>query len=141
MLGQSWGKGVWSQTYLPLGYSDSIFATLGESIGFVGLVPFVALVVGWAVYGYRKVKRCHCVFSVAVLLGLVGYLCIQSFVHLSVNLGLIPPTGITLPLISYGGSSLLSTAIAIGIVESLVRNNREAALNSATAEQQPEEEQ
>lgn len=122
LFGKWWGHGVWSRTYLPLGYSDSIFATLGEAIGFVGLVPFVGLVVAWAFYGYAKVRRCTSVFAVSTLVGLVGYLCIQAFVHLSVNLALMPPTGITLPLISYGGSSLVSSAIAIGIVESLVRD-------------------
>ncbi len=121
LVGQSWGKGQWSQTYLPLGYSDSIFATLGESIGFLGTLPFVLVVVAWVFYGYRRVRNCASPFNAAAILGLVGYLAIQTYTHLSVNLGLMPPTGITLPLISYGGSSLLSTAIAIGLVESLAR--------------------
>lgn len=134
LTGQSWGKGMWSKTYLPLGYSDSIFATLGEAIGLVGLVPFVLLLVGWAWYGYRRVRQCADVAAAATIIGLVGYLCIQAFVHFSVNLGLMPPTGITLPLISYGGSSLMSTAIAVGLVESLARELRRETVPTAGEE-------
>ena len=52
---------------------------------------------------------------------MVSFLGMQAFIHLSVNLGLMPATGITLPLISYGGSSLMSTVLAIGVVESMAR--------------------
>jgi len=120
-LGHWWGKALWSQTYLPLGYSDSIFATIGESVGFLGLLPFVGVILLWVYYGYRRVRRCTDVFPAAAILGMAAFLGGQAFIHLSVNLGLMPPTGITLPLISYGGSSLMSTVLAIGLVEALSR--------------------
>ncbi len=119
--GKSWGKGVWSQTYLPFGYSDSIFATIGESIGFIGLIPFVLVLILWTWYGYRRARAAANYFAALVIIGMVSILTSQAFIHLSVNLGMFPPTGITLPLISYGGSSLLATVLCVGIVESISR--------------------
>ncbi|MDT8391806.1 MAG: FtsW/RodA/SpoVE family cell cycle protein [Lentisphaeria bacterium] len=124
LFGKSWGEGVWSQTHLPLGYSDSIFATLGEAIGFIGLCPFVGLIVVWTVYGYRRTQGLADAFAAMSILGLTACLSIQAFIHLSVNLALLPPTGITLPLVSYGGSSLLSAAITVGLVESFARGKK-----------------
>ena len=127
-LGRSWGRGVWAQAYLPLGYSDSIFASLGETVGFVGLLPIVLIILAWVVYGHWQLRRPRTDFVAASVLGIVTMLGIQAFIHLGVNLGLLPPTGITLPLISYGGSSLVSTFAAVGILESLSRSDSGASV-------------
>ena len=127
LWGCSWGKGTWSQNYLPLGHSDSIFASVAESVGFAGVVPLILLIVAWIFYGLNKARRAEDGFSRAVITGMVAMLGIQSLLHLSVNLGLFPPTGITLPLISYGGSSLISSMMAFGIVEAMVRSSPPAA--------------
>ena len=121
LTGQSWGKGRWSESFLPLGYSDSMFATLAESIGFLGVLPLLLLLLAWVWHGCREARRCPDVFRAAALLGMVSLLAIQGLVHLSVNLGLMPPTGITLPFLSYGGSSLLSAFLMIGIAEGVRR--------------------
>ncbi len=121
VLGQSLGRGPWTQLFLPLGYSDSVFATLAEAIGFCGVVPLILLIVVWGVYGFRRVRAAPDTFTASAILGLVTMLMIQSLVHLSVNVGLLPPTGITFPLISYGGSSLVASLAAIGMVQSLSR--------------------
>ncbi len=119
LFGRSLGKGIWSQTYLPLGYSDSMFATIGEAMGFVGLLPIIGIIVVWMLYGWRKAaEHQDDAFRSATILGISMMLGGQALVHLSVNLGLMPPTGLTLPLFSYGGSSLLATFMALGIVES-----------------------
>ncbi len=121
LLGQSWGKGLWSQAYLPLAYSDSMFAAVGEALGFLGLLPILLLMLAWVGYGYRRFIQIDDDFRAAAVLGIVLLLACQAFIHLSVNLGLMPTTGLTLPLFSYGGSSLLSTLAAVGIVEGLSR--------------------
>ena len=121
LTGQSWGKGVWSQTFLPLGYSDSVFATLAESIGFLGVLPLLLLLLAWVWHGCRAARRFPDVFRAATVLGMVTLLAVQSLIHLSVNLGLMPPTGITLPFISYGGSSLLSAFLMLGLAEGFCR--------------------
>lgn len=124
-FGQSWGNALWARTYLPFGYSDSIFATIGESMGFVGLLPFVLILVAWVMYGYRRIQRTNSYLTAATITGMVVCLEVQAFIHLSVNLGMLPPTGITLPLISYGGSSLIATVTAVGIVEAFSRSSDE----------------
>ena len=118
----SLGRGVWSNTYLPLGHSDSIFATLAEALGFFGVLPLVLLVLAWAWYGMRRAQASsRDRFVSGAVLGMSVMLTVQSLIHLSVNLGLMPPTGVTLPLISYGGSSLVSSLAMIGMVEGMTR--------------------
>jgi len=133
LFGQSWGHGIWTQSHLPLGYSDSIFASLAESIGCLGVLPLILLVLVWVAYGLQKVTVDGDRFRATAILGMVVFLAVQSLIHLSVNLGLLPTTGITLPLISYGGSSLVSSLAMIGMVESLARDGRGGAAASETA--------
>jgi cell division protein FtsW len=135
LFGSAWGHGEWSHGYLPLGYSDSIFASTAERLGFFGVLPLLILILGWAVYGCYQACRARSEFSSGVIVGMVALLTGQAFIHLSVNLGLLPPTGITLPLVSYGGSSLLATMIAVGTVESMVRGDTIPAAAATTRKQ------
>lgn len=121
LFGQSWGKAVWSQTYLPFGYSDSIFATIGESVGFLGAMPLVFVIVLWVIYGYRRIQHARGYFTACAITGMVVIIAAQALMHLSVNLGMLPPMGMPLPLLGYGGSSLIATVISVGIVEALSR--------------------
>lgn len=119
--GRDWGGAVWSNAYLPLSYSDSTFASLTESVGFVGAMP---VIIGFCLLAYLCYRlslfadgesRRIFVFSVGMLVAA------QAFLHMSVNVGLFPPTGITLPMFSYGGSSLVSTMLGFGMVLSAAR--------------------
>ena len=121
LTGQSWGNAAWSQAYLPLGYSDSIFANTAEAVGFLGVLPLVLIVLAWVAYGVQRGTCCQDLFARATVMGMVILLAGQAFIHLSVNLALVPTTGITLPLVSYGGSSLLASITAVGIVEAIGR--------------------
>jgi cell division protein FtsW len=125
LFGRAWEEGLWSAAYLPLGYSDSIFASTAEKIGFLGVLPLVVLILALVVYGHYHACRTGDRFRAVAIFGITSMLVGQAFVHLSVNLGLMPPTGITLPLVSYGGSSLISSAIAFGIVEAMVHAGRD----------------
>ena len=107
---------LWSQYYLPLGYSDSIFATVGERIGLIGLLAIILVVCGWFLYVMRVGRRLHNPTSQIIVTSLGVMLGLQAFVHISVNLGLLPPTGITFPLLSYGGSSLVGSFLTVGIL-------------------------
>lgn len=128
MWGRSLGNTIWSRNYLPLGHSDSIFATIGESIGYAGVIPIVGIVVLWLSYCFRAAARQQLETGSLIIAGIGCMLAFQAFVHISVTVGLIPPTGITLPMISYGGSSLVSTMAAVGIILSFA-NNGDKALN------------
>ena len=123
--GQSWGKSMWSNAYLPLSYSDSSFASLVEAIGFVGTIPVILGFCAIAYAGYRlsqrtrNIKRRIFIYSMAVTIAS------QALIHMSVNVGLLPPTGITLPMFSYGGSSLISIMLSFGIILSASKEKSE----------------
>lgn len=118
-FGVGLGGSVQKLSYLPEAHTDFILAVIAEELGFVGVclvIALFALLVGRAFWiGLKCVEmRRHfagyCAFGVALSLGL------QSFVSIGVNLGLLPTKGLTLPLISSGGSSVLGTCAALGLL-------------------------
>ncbi|MDH7452372.1 putative lipid II flippase FtsW [Luteimonas composti] len=113
------GASIQKLSYLPEAHTDFIFSVIGEELGFLGLLFVIGLfaaLVGRALWiGYRCVEmRRHfagyVAFGVALMIGL------QSLVSMGVNLGLLPTKGLTLPLISSGGSSVMMTCVAIGLL-------------------------
>ena len=129
------GGSVLKLNYLPEVHTDFIFSVIGEELGFIGIclvIGLYALLVGRAFWiGLRCVEmRRHfagyCAFGIALWIGL------QSFVSMGVNLGLLPTKGLTLPLISSGGSSVLMTCAAMGLLlrvsYELERAQRQVAL-------------
>ena len=118
-LGVGLGGSVQKLFYLPEAHTDFIFAVIAEELGFIGIVAVIALfglLVGRAfMLGLRGVEMGRtfagfCAFGVGLWIGL------QAFVSIGVNLGLLPTKGLTLPLISSGGSSVLMTCAAIGVL-------------------------
>jgi cell division protein FtsW len=127
-FGVKMGKATWSNSYLPLAHSDSVFATVAESLGFLGVLP-IFFIFGVIIYFlFRITLRFKNQYQKLFIIGMVSLIMVQALVHISVNLALLPPTGLTFPLLSYGGSSLLSTLIAFGMILS--------ALNSHTLEEE-----
>ena len=129
------GGSVLKLNYLPEVHTDFIFSVIGEELGFVGIclvVALYALLVGRAfVIGLRCVEmRRH--FAGYVAFGVALWIGMQSFVSMGVNLGLLPTKGLTLPLISSGGSSILMTCVAMGLLlrvsYELERTQRQVAL-------------
>jgi cell division protein FtsW len=120
--GASLGKAIWANAYLPLSHSDSAFAAMAESVGFAGACPVIlgAFIIALAAYFLAR-KKSDC-FVRNIIMSLGGLFVVQALIHISVNVTLLPPTGITLPLISYGGSSLVSCMIAFGILLSAARS-------------------
>ncbi|SKA19647.1 putative lipid II flippase FtsW [Novilysobacter spongiicola] len=118
-LGVGLGGSVQKLSYLPEAHTDFILAVIGEELGFVGVCVVIALyglLVGRALWiglkcvDMRRHFSGYCAFGIALWIGL------QSFVSIGVNLGLLPTKGLTLPLISSGGSSVLMTCAAIGLL-------------------------
>ncbi|MGB1008787.1 MAG: putative lipid II flippase FtsW [Thiolinea sp.] len=113
-FGNGLGAGVQKLFYLPEAHNDFIFAVLAEEFGFVGMVVVLALF-GWLVYrafviGFRADKQGQH-FGAYVAYGIGFWMGFQVILHVGVNLAVLPPKGLTLPLISYGGSSLLMTLV------------------------------
>jgi cell division protein FtsW len=113
--------------YLPNQYTDYIFAIIGEELGLLG--TFVVLVL-FAVLGYagiRVAQRCRDRFSQLAAAGVTAWLLGQALVNMGAVVGLLPITGIPLPMVSFGGSALVPTLFAIGMLASFARREPGAA--------------
>jgi len=111
--------------YLPNAWNDFIFAIIGEEFGMVGAVTVVALFVVLGYAGVRTAMRAPDTFGALLATGITGWLCIQAFINIGVVVALLPVTGITLPFISAGGSSLIISFAAVGILVSISRETVE----------------
>lgn len=107
---------VWSNSFLPLSHNDSIFAGLCEMLGFFGALVLLMLYAAWFYQMYSLSYWRHDPVRRMVIDSTACMLMMQCFIHILVNLGLLPPTGITLPLVSYGGSSAVGTMIMLAII-------------------------
>ena len=113
------GGSVQKLNYLPEAHTDFIFSVIGEELGFIGVCGVIALYAFLAGRAFHLGLRCvemrrhfpgYCAFGIAL------WISMQSFVSIGVNLGLLPTKGLTLPLISSGGSSVLMTCVAMGLL-------------------------
>jgi rod shape determining protein RodA len=125
LFGRGFGSGSQSQLkFLPEPETDFIFAVLGEDFGLLGILVTVGglLAISWRllVIGRRTDDN----FAAYFCMGLVSMLTVQSFINMGMNMGIAPVTGIPLPFISAGGSSLIAFSIALGIASSIVADNR-----------------
>ena len=109
---------------MPDAHNDFIYAVLGEEFGYFAALGLI-LLFGFIVWkGLRTAARLHDPYSRASATGLFSLFGLQSTIHIGVNLKLIPPTGMTLPFVSYGGSSLLGTALTLGLALALIRRGQ-----------------
>lgn len=111
-----------TRDYLPQAYNDFIFAIIIEEYGFIGGAFIVFIYLVFLYRCIRIFKRCPYAFGAFLALGLSFTLAIQAIVNMAVTVNLFPVTGVTLPLVSMGGSSFIFTCLAIGIILSVARN-------------------
>ena len=128
--GGFWGLGLGQSKqkflYLPEAHGDSIFAVVAEEIGLVGSILFIAV---YIFLFYRIIliaKRVQDVFGRLLAVGVGTWIVMQAFLNIGGVIGLIPMTGVPLPLVSQGGSNLLATLIALGIVMNISRHTGKA---------------
>lgn len=133
VIGRGLGQGVQSQLkFLPEKHTDFIFAALGEETGFlgsifvVGLYAFLVIFIGFI--GEQAVTPAERYFC----WGVASMIAIQAVVNIGMNIGLLPITGVTLPLISYGGSSILATSGMYGVVQGIAARERKKAILDIT---------
>jgi cell division protein FtsW len=110
------------RNFLPHPYSDFIYAIIIEEYGLVGGAFVIFIYLLFLFRSIRIFKKCPFAFGAFLALGLSFTLAIQALANMAVNVNLFPVTGVTLPLISMGGSSFLFTCLAIGIILSVARN-------------------
>jgi rod shape determining protein RodA len=121
LFGMGYGRGSQVQLrYLKVRHSDFIFAAMAEEFGFIGTAIIIALLFFVIIRILRSAKIANDTFGALLCYGFGIFIFFQTTVNIGVNLNLIPVTGLTLPFISYGGSSLVSLLYGIGLVESVV---------------------
>jgi cell division protein FtsW len=121
IIGKGPGNGE-ARNFLPQAYNDYIFATLIEEYGLIGGAFIIFIYLVFLYRSIRLFKKCPFAFGAFLALGLSFTLVIQAMANMAVNVNLFPVTGVTLPLVSMGGSSFLFTCLSIGIILSVARN-------------------
>lgn len=116
------GKSRQKYAYLPESTTDSIFVVIAEELGFIGAAILVILLLFLLLTGFKIAHQASSQISKLLASGLVLLLLTQIFVNLGSMVALLPLTGMPLPLISYGGTSLISTFISLGILASIARH-------------------
>lgn len=147
IAGVGLGNSIQKQFYLPEAHTDFVFAILAEEFGLIGTFFVIGL---FALLVYRicktglKAEQNGQLFSAYFSYGIAILLGVQSFINMGVNMGLLPTKGLTLPLVSYGGSSLIVSCMCIGIIarlqrESALREQNPANQTDASNKKAPKE--
>lgn len=119
--GRGFGKSLQKYLYLPEPHTDSIFAIIVEELGFIRSALVLAVIVALAYRGFRIANGAPDLFGRFLAFGLTAMLLVQAMINLAAIVGLIPLTGVPLPLISYGGTSLVSSLFAVGLIANISR--------------------
>jgi cell division protein FtsW len=126
-FGVGLGHGVAKINYLPEAHTDMILGVIGEELGLVGVAAVLAAFVTFAWAGLRVALACKDPFGKRLAVGVVALVSGQAVINLAAVLGLAPLTGIPLPFISYGGSSLVVTLLAVGVLLNIAGSGARAA--------------
>ncbi len=123
IFGAGLGEGRQKMWYLPEAHTDFIFAVIGEELGLIGALAVVALfgILAWR--GLRVAWRHPSSFGRLSALGLTVSLVGQALINMGVALGMLPPKGLALPLVSYGGSAMLASMLSVGVLAGLSRES------------------
>ena len=121
LFGVGFGKSIQKFGYLPEVQGDTIFAATAEELGFIRIAFLVIAYLMIAFRGYLIASNAKDRFSMLIAVGITSWFVFQAVINMSVNLAILPLTGLTLPFISYGGSSLLVTMLAAGILLNISR--------------------
>ncbi len=124
LLGVGVGQGQQKLGYLPYAYSDFIFSTIGEEWGFVGVLAIAVLFGTFLWFGFRIARTAEDPFGQLLATGITAMIGLSVVLHVGVTLAVIPATGVTLPFISYGRSSLIVALAATGVLVSVERARR-----------------
>lgn len=124
LFGRGFGQSVQKFTYLPEPVGDSIFAVAAEEFGFVGSVLLLAIFLLFATRGLKIASRVPNAFGRLTVVGLVIMIITQAFVNIGAMLGVLPLSGITLPFVSHGGTSLFISLFEVGIILSISKTQK-----------------
>jgi cell division protein FtsW len=128
LIGTNISQGI-SHRYLTYGHTDFIFALIAENSGLIGCLLILSLYLFLFIRAYFLIKRLNHPFYFLFASGIIILFIFQVIINISVTIGLVPTTGIGLPFISYGGSSLITYYILMGLFLNLTRKNNKTILN------------
>jgi cell division protein FtsW len=123
--GLGWGASRQKFFYVPGSHTDGVFAIIGEELGFIGAVAVIALFAFFVYRGVRTALNAPDPFGAYLAVGIVGWIAYQTLINIGGITRSIPLTGIPLPFISYGGSSLMAVLAAVGVLLSVSRYGRD----------------
>lgn len=121
LFGLGFGNSIQKHFYLPEPQTDFIFSIISEEFGFMGILIVTSLFLLLTITGFKISRNCDDHFGKYLSFGIIFQIAFQTLLNLMVVVGLIPVTGVTLPFLSYGGSSLLITMVEMGIVLNISR--------------------
>jgi cell division protein FtsW len=125
VLGQGLGRSTAKWGFLPFAHTDFIFAVIGEEFGLVGALSVVLLFFGITVTGAWIAVRAKDRYSMLLATGITAWLSIQAFMNIGAVIGVMPITGVPLPFVSFGGSSLMINLAASGMLLNIARHPAE----------------
>jgi cell division protein FtsW len=134
LFGVGIGNGVQKAFYLPEAHTDMISAVIGEELGMVGIAGVVGLFAMFGYAGLKTAQKAKDTYSKVLVAGLTSLVLVQATINLFAVMGLAPLTGVPLPFVSYGNSSLMATLFAVGLILNVARGgSARAARGSTTA--------
>ncbi len=132
LYGTGYGKGIQKYLYLPEAHTDFIFSVISEELGFIGTTLFLLVYVSFLLRGIHICLKAKDSFASLVGIGIITMIAIQAVINIGGATGSLPITGVPLPFISYGGSSLLVCMIGTGILLNVSREvNRQKAMEAS----------
>jgi len=131
LFGEGVGRSMQKLFYLPSAHTDFIFAIIGEELGLVGTTAVIVLFALFLACGFRMAIAAKDLFSKYLVCGLVGMIGLEAMVNIAVVTGMMPTKGLPLPLISYGGTSMVMNLIACALIFQASRHGERVAVESA----------
>jgi cell division protein FtsW len=132
LFGRGVGNGLAQQSgFLPVSWSDNIYGVIGEELGLLGTLGVLLLFAVLAYRGLRIALRAPDNFGMLLATGITTMLILQALLNMAVIVAVAPPTGVTLPFISYGGSSLVASLFGIGVLLNISRFGLDSSLRAA----------
>lgn len=126
LTGRGLGESVQKLYYLPESYTDFIFSIIGEEAGFIGAGFVLLLFAGLVFSGFRAAAGTDSKFAKLTGFGITAMIALQAVIHIGVVTGCLPPKGLPLPFISFGGSSLVASMFGAGLLANLARERERA---------------
>jgi cell division protein FtsW len=123
VFGRGLGQGIEPLGYLPEAHTDMMFAVVGEELGLIGVTLVIMAFCAFAYAGVRLAIACRDPFAKRLAAGITALVCGQAAINMAAAIGLAPLTGIPLPFVSYGGSSLVVMLVGVGVLLNIARGN------------------